>query len=92
MKSLGSKPYFSSNNLFFSSFVEESLESDKNIRSDSAEDDVYTRLRLTSDPDISISTKIINGGGKYLVFNESLHLNVRTFDSSLKCDNFLGAK
>ncbi|KAK8950255.1 hypothetical protein KSP40_PGU002244 [Platanthera guangdongensis] len=54
--------------------------------------DVYVRLRLTSDPDISVCTKIINGGGKHLVFNESLHLNVRTFDSSLKCDNFLGAK
>ncbi|KAK8962673.1 hypothetical protein KSP40_PGU022777 [Platanthera guangdongensis] len=48
--------------------------------------DVYARLRLTSDPEICVSTKIINGGGKHPVFNETLHLNVRTLDSSLKCE------
>lgn len=48
--------------------------------------DVYARLRLTSDPEISVSTKIINGGGRQPVFNEALRLNVRTFDSSLKCE------
>ncbi|KAA8526579.1 hypothetical protein F0562_008218 [Nyssa sinensis] len=46
--------------------------------------DVYAKLCLTSDPDTTVSTQIINGGGKNPVFNENLRLNVRTVDSSLK--------
>ncbi|XP_020571565.1 uncharacterized protein LOC110018557 [Phalaenopsis equestris] len=48
--------------------------------------DVYAKLCLTSDPEASISTKTINGGGRYPIFNESLKLGVRTIDSSLKCE------
>lgn len=48
--------------------------------------DVYARLCLTSDPEASVSTKTINGGGRYPVFNENLKLNVRTVDTSLKCE------
>lgn len=48
--------------------------------------DVYARLCLTDEPEVSISTKIINGGGRNPVFNENLHLNIRTCDSSLKCE------
>ncbi|XP_073012958.1 uncharacterized protein [Typha latifolia] len=48
--------------------------------------DVYAKLCLTNDPDGAISTKTINGGGRSPVFNESLRLNVRNFDSSLKCE------
>ncbi|KAF8391653.1 hypothetical protein HHK36_023960 [Tetracentron sinense] len=48
--------------------------------------DVYAKLCLTSDPETTVSTQIINGGGKNPVFNDTLRLNVRTVDSSLKCE------
>ncbi|KAA8523587.1 hypothetical protein F0562_010010 [Nyssa sinensis] len=48
--------------------------------------DVYAKLCLTSDPENTVSTQIINGGGKNPIFNENLRLNVRTIDSSLKCE------
>ncbi|XP_062216533.1 uncharacterized protein LOC133916737 [Phragmites australis] len=48
--------------------------------------DVYAKLCLTSDPDVSCSTKVINGAGRNPVFDESLRLNVRTVDASLKCE------
>ncbi|CAK9155551.1 unnamed protein product [Ilex paraguariensis] len=48
--------------------------------------DVYAKLCLTSDPEDSVSTQIINGGGKNPVFNQNLRLNVRTIDSSIKCE------
>ncbi|MBA0873298.1 hypothetical protein Goshw_000498 [Gossypium schwendimanii] len=36
--------------------------------------DVYAKLCLTSDPESTFSTKIINGGGRDPVFNENLRL------------------
>ncbi|ONK59782.1 uncharacterized protein A4U43_C08F10580 [Asparagus officinalis] len=48
--------------------------------------DVYAKICLTSDPDSSVSTQTINGGGRNPVFNQNLQLNVRTIDSSLKCE------
>lgn len=48
--------------------------------------DVYAKISLTSDPETTVSTQIINGGGKNPIFNESLRLNVRAIDSSLKCE------
>lgn len=48
--------------------------------------DVYAKLCLTSDPEVTISTKTINGGGKNPVFNENHRFNVRTIESSLKCE------
>ncbi|KAJ4725215.1 Calcium-dependent lipid-binding domain-containing protein [Melia azedarach] len=51
--------------------------------------DVYAKLCLTSDPENTVSTKIINGGGRNPVFNENLKLDVRTVDSSLKCEIFM---
>uniref|UniRef100_A0A5B6ZUZ7 C2 domain-containing protein n=1 Tax=Davidia involucrata TaxID=16924 RepID=A0A5B6ZUZ7_DAVIN len=48
--------------------------------------DVYAKLCLTGDPETTVSTQIINGGGKNPVFNENLRLNVRSVDSSLKCE------
>ncbi|KAL4298638.1 hypothetical protein HN51_049333 [Arachis hypogaea] len=48
--------------------------------------DVYAKICLTSDPDNSVSTKIINGGGNNPVFNENLSLSVRTVDSAVKCE------
>ena len=48
--------------------------------------DVYAKLCLTTDPESAASTQIINGGGRNPVFNQSLRLNVKTVDSSLKCE------
>ncbi|CAM0871763.1 unnamed protein product [Alopecurus aequalis] len=48
--------------------------------------DVYAKLRLTSDPDVSCSTKVINGGGRNPVFDEGLKFNVRTVEASLRCE------
>ncbi|XP_010910018.1 uncharacterized protein [Elaeis guineensis] len=48
--------------------------------------DVYAKLCLTCDPEATVSTKIINGGGKNPVFNDNLRLNVQTIDTSLKCE------
>lgn len=48
--------------------------------------DVYAKLCLTSDPDVSCSTKVINGGGRNPVFDDGLRLDVRTVDASLKCE------
>jgi hypothetical protein len=51
--------------------------------------DVYAKFCLTSDPENTVSTKTINGGGRNPVFNDSLWLNVRTVESSLKCEVFM---
>lgn len=48
--------------------------------------DVYAKVCLTSNPESTVSTKIINGGGRNPVFNENLCLNVKTVESSLKCE------
>ncbi|KAI3986836.1 hypothetical protein MKX01_039810 [Papaver californicum] len=48
--------------------------------------DVYAKICLTSNPKITVSTKIINGGGRNPVFDECLKLNVGTIESSLKCE------
>ncbi|KAL2322764.1 hypothetical protein Fmac_027143 [Flemingia macrophylla] len=48
--------------------------------------DVYAKICLTSNPENTVSTKTINGGGRNPVFNENLQVNVRTADASLKCE------
>lgn len=48
--------------------------------------DVYAKIYLTSNPENSVSTKTINGGGRNPVFNDNLRLNVWDVDSSLKCE------
>ncbi|QCE01789.1 hypothetical protein DEO72_LG7g3089 [Vigna unguiculata] len=48
--------------------------------------DVYAKISLTSNPENTVSTKTINGGGRNPVFNENLRLNVRTVDSAVKCE------
>ncbi|KAG7028404.1 hypothetical protein SDJN02_09585, partial [Cucurbita argyrosperma subsp. argyrosperma] len=48
--------------------------------------DVYARLSFTTDPANSVSTKTINGGGRNPVFNDSVRLDVRSIDTSLKCE------
>ncbi|KAE8679151.1 hypothetical protein F3Y22_tig00111402pilonHSYRG00893 [Hibiscus syriacus] len=64
--------------------------------------DVYDKLCLTSDPEITVPTKIINGGGRCCgrrlldraksrnpVFNDNVRLNVQTVDSSLRIEIFM---
>ncbi|KAE8713706.1 hypothetical protein F3Y22_tig00110206pilonHSYRG00358 [Hibiscus syriacus] len=51
--------------------------------------DVYAKLCLTSDPESTVSTKIINGGGRNPVFNDNLCLDVHNVDSSLKIEIFM---
>ncbi|KAM7279384.1 hypothetical protein ACFE04_006518 [Oxalis oulophora] len=51
--------------------------------------DVYAKLCLTSDPENTVSTKTINGGGQNPVFNDRVSLNVKTIESSLKCEIFM---
>ncbi|VAH87839.1 unnamed protein product [Triticum turgidum subsp. durum] len=48
--------------------------------------DVYAKLSLTSDPQVSCSTKVINGGGQNPVFDEGLRLDVRSTEASLRCE------
>ncbi|KAK1305576.1 hypothetical protein QJS10_CPA10g01865 [Acorus calamus] len=48
--------------------------------------DVYAKFILTSDPETALSTKIINGGGKNPIFNETISLDVHSIDVSLKCE------
>lgn len=48
--------------------------------------DVYAKICLTGDPEKTVSTQTVNGGGKNPVFNEKLRIDVRTIDSSLKCE------
>ncbi|KAK8481124.1 hypothetical protein V6N11_034903 [Hibiscus sabdariffa] len=51
--------------------------------------DVYAKLCLTSDPESTVSTKIINGGGRNPVFNDKVRLDIHTVDSSLKIEIFM---
>ncbi|CDY37127.1 BnaC06g03720D [Brassica napus] len=51
--------------------------------------DVYAKLSLTSDPETSLSTKIINGGGRNPVFDDTLQFHVKSVDCSLKCDIYM---
>ena len=48
--------------------------------------DVYAKLSLTSDPQVSCSTKVINGGGQNPLFDEGLRLDVRSVEASLRCE------
>ncbi|KAH0872451.1 hypothetical protein HID58_069813 [Brassica napus] len=51
--------------------------------------DVYAKLSLTSDPETSLSTKIINGGGRNPVFDDTLQFHVKSVDCSLKCEIYM---
>ncbi|KAF3957776.1 hypothetical protein ACB098_08G099900 [Castanea mollissima] len=48
--------------------------------------DVYAKFSLTYNPDETLSTRIINGGGKNPDFNENLRLKVTQADAVLKCE------
>lgn len=48
--------------------------------------DVYAKICLTDDPEKSVLTEVVNGGGRDPVFNENLQLDVRSIETSLKCE------
>ncbi|CAL0315848.1 unnamed protein product [Lupinus luteus] len=48
--------------------------------------DVYAKFSLTYNPDETLSTRIINGGGKNPTFNENLRMKVTQMDAVLKCE------
>ncbi|KAA8544589.1 hypothetical protein F0562_022601 [Nyssa sinensis] len=48
--------------------------------------DVYAKFCLTYNPDETLSTRIINGGGKNPEFNENLIMKITQLDAVLKCE------
>lgn len=48
--------------------------------------DVYAKFSLTYNPDETLSTRIINGGGKNPTFNEKLRMKITQIDAVLKCE------
>ncbi|KAK9273567.1 hypothetical protein L1049_018377 [Liquidambar formosana] len=48
--------------------------------------DVYAKFSLTYNPDETLSTRIINGGGKNPEFNENLVMKISQLDAVLKCE------
>uniref|UniRef100_A0A2P2IWE7 Uncharacterized protein LOC105110770 n=1 Tax=Rhizophora mucronata TaxID=61149 RepID=A0A2P2IWE7_RHIMU len=48
--------------------------------------DVYAKFSLTYNPDETLETRIINGGGKNPEFNEKLMIKVTQLDAVLKCE------
>lgn len=48
--------------------------------------DVYAKFSLTYNPDETIATRIVNGGGKNPEFQESLAMGVAHKDAVLKCE------
>ncbi|XP_076928080.1 uncharacterized protein LOC143591908 [Bidens hawaiensis] len=51
--------------------------------------DVYAKISLTNNPEKSVMTQTINGGGQNPVFNETLCIDVPTIDTSLKCEIYM---
>ncbi|XP_071693467.1 uncharacterized protein [Rutidosis leptorrhynchoides] len=51
--------------------------------------DVYAKICINSNPENSVTTQTINGGGKNPIFNETLQLKVPTIESSLKCEIYM---
>ncbi|CAA2990055.1 uncharacterized protein LOC111369965 [Olea europaea subsp. europaea] len=48
--------------------------------------DVYAKFSLTYNPDETLSTRIIHGGGKNPEFNEDLIMKINQIDAVLKCE------
>ncbi|XP_058745089.1 uncharacterized protein LOC131617850 isoform X2 [Vicia villosa] len=48
--------------------------------------DVYAKFSLTYNPDETLSTRIINKGGKNPTFNENLRMKITQVDALLKCE------
>ncbi|KAK7372753.1 hypothetical protein VNO80_06140 [Phaseolus coccineus] len=48
--------------------------------------DVYAKFSLTYNPDETLSTRIINGGGQNPTFNENMRMKITQIDAVLKCE------
>ncbi|XP_028798473.1 uncharacterized protein LOC114759026 [Neltuma alba] len=48
--------------------------------------DVYAKFSLTYNPDETLSTRIVNGGGKNPTFDENLRMEITQNDAVLKCE------
>ncbi|KAF5447692.1 hypothetical protein F2P56_033224 [Juglans regia] len=48
--------------------------------------DVYAKFSLTYNPDETLTTRIIHGGGKNPKFNENLRMKISQVDAVLKCE------
>ncbi|XP_059430934.1 uncharacterized protein LOC132164438 [Corylus avellana] len=48
--------------------------------------DVYAKFSLTYNPDDTLTTRVINGGGKNPEFNENLRMKITQVDAVLKCE------
>lgn len=51
--------------------------------------DVYAKITLTTNPEKSVTTNTINGGGQNPVFNEKVSIDVPTLDTSIKCEIYM---
>ncbi|XP_022968929.1 uncharacterized protein LOC111468089 isoform X2 [Cucurbita maxima] len=54
--------------------------------------DVYAKFSLTYNPDQTLSTRVVQGGGKNPDFNENLRMKISQFDSVLKCEIWMLSK
>ncbi|XP_004513943.1 uncharacterized protein [Cicer arietinum] len=72
----------------FSGFLDIYVHHAKNIHNICIYDnqDVYAKFSLTYNPDETLSTRIINGGGKNPIFNENLRVKIIQIDAVLKCE------
>ncbi|CAJ2639506.1 unnamed protein product [Trifolium pratense] len=72
----------------FSGFLDIYIHHAKNIHNICIYDnqDVYAKFSLTYNPDETLSTRIINKGGKNPIFNQNLRLKIIQLDAVLKCE------
>ncbi|CAL5201928.1 unnamed protein product [Lathyrus oleraceus] len=72
----------------FSGFLDIYVHHAKNIHNICIYDnqDVYAKFSLTYNPDETLSTSIINKGGKNPIFNQNLRVKIIQVDAVLKCE------
>jgi hypothetical protein len=72
----------------FSGFLDIYIHHAKNIHNICIYDnqDVYAKFSLTYNPDETLSTRIINKGGKNPFFNQNLRVKIIQLDAVLKCE------
>ncbi|XP_057801915.1 uncharacterized protein LOC131017192 [Salvia miltiorrhiza] len=73
---------------FFSGVVEIHVHHARNIHNICIyeKQDVYAKFSLTCNPDHTVSTRIINGGGRNPDFNDNLAIDISHPDAVLKCE------
>ncbi|KAF3452304.1 hypothetical protein FNV43_RR02737 [Rhamnella rubrinervis] len=54
--------------------------------------DVYAKFSLTYNPDETLTTRTINGGGKNPDFNENLRMKITQLDAVLKCEIWMHSR